>query len=57
MKKEFLVFCMDWLASNTPQLVQLLTALVPVLALCIAGYAMYAINSKNKESCAGGKHD
>ena len=44
MKKEdFWVFCLGWLASNTPLFVQLLVALVPVLALCVAGYALHIV--------------
>jgi len=42
MKKETLDV-LDWLATHAPQLVQLLTALVPVLALLVVGYALYAI--------------
>ena len=39
----FWVFCLGWLASNMPLLVQLLGALVPVLALCVAGYALHVV--------------
>ncbi len=44
MKKEdFLVFCMAWIATNTAQLVQLLNALVPVIAVAALCYAIHLI--------------
>ncbi|MBI0320675.1 MULTISPECIES: hypothetical protein [Bacteria] len=47
MKKEDLVvFSLGWLAANTPQLVQLLNALLPVIAIAVAGYALYLIGRK-----------
>lgn len=42
MKKETLD-ALDWLAAHAPQLVQLLTAVLPVLALLVVGYALYVI--------------
>jgi hypothetical protein len=38
-----------WLMENTPLVIQFLIALVPVLSLCIAGYALYAIVQKDKQ--------
>ncbi|MBJ9686446.1 hypothetical protein I5589_05045 [Burkholderia vietnamiensis] len=46
MNKELLHFCLDWLSANAPSLVQLLTALVPVMALGVAGYALYVASKK-----------
>lgn len=43
MKKETLQLVLDWLAAHTPQLVQLLGALVPLVALGVAGLAVYSI--------------
>lgn len=43
MKENLLVFALAWLAANTPQLIQLLGALVPVGALLVAGYAIHAL--------------
>jgi hypothetical protein len=37
-----------WFMENTPLVIQLLIALVPVLSLCIVGYALYAIVQKDK---------
>lgn len=34
---------LDWLTAHAPQLVQLLTAVIPVLALLVVGYALYVI--------------
>lgn len=54
MKKEdVLVFCLGWVAANTPQLVALLHALLPVLAVGVVGYAMYVTRRGDK----GSKHD
>lgn len=44
--EELLLFCMDWLSANTPSLVQLLAALVPVMSLGVAGYALYVASKK-----------
>lgn len=53
MKKEdFWVFSMGWVAANTPLLVELLHALLPVLAIGVVGYALHLI-AKHK----GGKND
>lgn len=41
--KDFSIFCLGWLATNTPLLVQLLQALLPVLAVCALGYAIHVI--------------
>lgn len=43
MKNEQIFSILDWLTANTPQVVQLLGALVPLLALLVVGYAVYAI--------------
>jgi len=44
MKKEdLLVFSLGWLAANTPQLVQLLQALLPVIAIAVLGYALHLV--------------
>lgn len=43
-KDEFWMFVMGWLASNASRLVELLNALVPVLALCLVGYAMWLVH-------------
>lgn len=45
-KEELLLFCLNWLSANAPSLVQLLTALVPVMALGVAGYALYVASKK-----------
>lgn len=37
-----------WLLDNTPLVIQFLIALVPVLALCVAGYALYVVAQKGK---------
>jgi hypothetical protein len=46
-KEELLFYCLDWLAANTPSLVQLLVALVPVMAMGVAGYALYVVSKKD----------
>lgn len=44
MKKEdLIVFSLGWLAANTPQLVQLLQALLPVIAIAVLGYALHLV--------------
>lgn len=43
MKNDQIISILDWLTANTSQLVQLLGALVPVIALLVVGYAVYAI--------------
>lgn len=43
MKNDLVVLVLAWLATNTPQLIQLLAALVPVIALLVVGYAVHAI--------------
>lgn len=45
-KREMLFFCLDWIAANTPSLIQLLGALVPVMALAVAGYALHVAHKK-----------
>lgn len=37
-----------WLVDNTPVVIQFLIALVPVLALGVAGYALYVIAQRDK---------
>lgn len=44
--KEILLFCLQWLPANVPSLIQLLGALVPVMALGVAGYALYVTHKK-----------
>jgi hypothetical protein len=46
MEKEVFRYFLDWLSVNTPSLVELLTALVPVMALALAGYALYVVTRK-----------
>jgi hypothetical protein len=46
MEKELLLVCLDWIAANTPSLVQLLGALVPVVALVVVGYALHVTHKK-----------
>ncbi|MGY8586103.1 hypothetical protein L0936_19385 [Paracidovorax citrulli] len=44
MKKEdIFVFSLGWLAANTPQLVELLKALFPVIVVAVLGYAIHLI--------------
>lgn len=43
---DLLLFCLTWISVNTPSLVQLLGALVPVMALAVAGYALHVTNRK-----------
>ena len=54
MKKEdILVFSLGWLAANTPQLVQLLNALLPVIVVVVLGYAIHLIGrDKGKKKWA-----
>lgn len=49
MNKEFVFYCLDWLAMNTPAALQILSALVPVLALCVAGYAIHAVVVRDRK--------
>ena len=44
--KDLLVMCLNWIAANTPSLIQLLGALVPVLALAVVGYALHITHRK-----------
>lgn len=47
MKKEdFWIYCLSWLALNTPVLIELLKVMVPVLALVIAGYALREVAAR-----------
>ncbi|WP_375184894.1 hypothetical protein [Aquabacterium sp.] len=41
MDKELVQFFLNWLSSNAPALVQLLSALAPVVALAVVGYALH----------------
>ncbi len=44
MKREdIVIFFLGWIAANTPLLVQLLQALLPVLAVAALGYAVHVI--------------
>lgn len=45
-KKDLLLMCLDWVSANTPSLIQLLGALVPVLALAVVGYALHVTHRK-----------
>lgn len=42
MEKEVLNV-LNWLAAHVPQIVQLLTAVTPVLALLVVGYALHVL--------------
>lgn len=46
MDKELLLVCLNWLSANTPSLVQLLGALVPVVALVVVGYTLHVTHKK-----------
>lgn len=46
MKTELLLVCLEWISANTPSLVQLLGALVPVVALVVVGYALHVTHRK-----------
>lgn len=46
MEKELLLVCLDWIALHTSSLVQLLGALVPVVALVVVGYALHVTHKK-----------
>lgn len=49
MKKEdVFVFGLGWLAANTPQLVQLLNALLPVVAVVAVVYALHVVARRDK---------
>jgi len=41
--KDVFVFFLGWLATNSPQMVQLLQALFPVLAIVALGYAIHVL--------------
>lgn len=43
MNKETTVAAFNWLTQNTPVVIQLLFALVPVLALLLAALTVYAV--------------
>lgn len=45
-KEEVLLACLEWLSANAPSLIQVLTALVPVMALGVAGYALHVVLKK-----------
>lgn len=46
MEKELLLVCLEWISANTPSLVQLMGAIVPVLALVVVGYALHITHKK-----------
>lgn len=46
MDKELLLVCLNWVSVNTPSLVQLLSALAPVMALIVVGYALHVTHKK-----------
>ena len=43
---DLAVFSMLWLVENSPMLVVLLMALAPVLAVCVAGYAVHVVGKQ-----------
>lgn len=45
-KEDLLYFCLQWISVNTLSLIQLLGALVPVMALGVVGYALYVTHKK-----------
>lgn len=49
MEESILIVFLAWLSNNTPQLIQLLGAVEPVIALLVVGYAVHAIVLTNKE--------
>ena len=49
MNNEFLIFAMTWLSSNVPQLVELLHALLPVLAVVVAGLAVRVLDERRRK--------
>jgi hypothetical protein len=42
-KEEIFVFSLGWIAANIEQLIQLLQALFPVIAVIALGYAIHVI--------------
>ena len=40
---ELAVFSLLWLVENAPVLAMLLLALLPVLSVCVAGYAVHIL--------------
>lgn len=44
--QEFLLVFLAWIAAYAPALVMVLVALVPVMALAIAGYALHVVSKK-----------
>lgn len=49
MNSELIVYFLEWLATNTTVAVQLLSALVPVLALGVAAYAIHAVIARERK--------
>ncbi|CAH0348069.1 hypothetical protein AQB9606_00290 [Aquabacterium sp. CECT 9606] len=49
MDKEMVQFCLNWVSTNAHALVQLLSALAPVVALAVVGYALH-VTDKNRGS-------
>lgn len=46
MKNEQLVvFFLNWIATNAPQLTFLLVVLIPIMALLLVGYALYVLHN------------
>jgi|JI8StandDraft_1071087.scaffolds.fasta_scaffold350308_1 hypothetical protein len=43
MEQPFLIVFLAWLSNNTLQLIQLLGAVEPVLALLVVGYMVHAL--------------
>jgi len=46
-KKDLLLICLDWIAANAPSLIQLLGAMVPVMALAVVGYTLHVTHKKD----------
>jgi hypothetical protein len=49
MSSELAVFSMVWLADHAPVLVVVLQALLPVLCVCVAGYALHIVGRGRKK--------
>jgi hypothetical protein len=47
-KENFLIIFLAWMSNNTPQIIQLLGAVEPVIALLVVGYAVHAIVKTHK---------
>ena len=45
-QKDLLLICLGWLSANTAPIIELLGALVPVMALAVVGYALHVTHKK-----------